>query len=165
MVVTAVNADGQASATSAATDVVSGGDAPVVKTKPSISGSAVVGEELTADNGTWTGGAVSFTFQWQRCDSVGNGCVDVTNATARSYGVRTRDAGHRMRVAVTAKNASSSSTATSDATARRPLDVRPTPTADAGDEQGADDQVPLAAPCRRPRRRPLPRLRRRLQVA
>ena len=34
VVVTAVNADGQSSATSAATDVVSGGDAPVAKAKP-----------------------------------------------------------------------------------------------------------------------------------
>jgi len=128
VVVTAVNADGQSSATSAATDVVSGGDAPVVKTKPAVTGSALVGEELTADAGTWTGGATSFTFQWQRCDSAGNGCADITNATARSYGVRTVDAGHRMRVEVTAKNASSSATAASDPTAVVRSSSTPTPT-------------------------------------
>jgi len=128
VVVTAVNADGQSSATSAATDVVSGGDAPVVKTKPSVSGSAIVGDELTADAGTWTGGATTFTFQWQRCDSAGTGCADVTNATARSYGVRTSDAGHRMRVEVTAKNASSTATATSDPTAVIRSSSTPTPT-------------------------------------
>src|SRR5262245_13693759 len=116
VVVTAVNSDGQSSATSAPTDVVSGGDAPVVKVKPTVSGSAIVGEELTATTGTWTGGASSFTFQWQRCDSAGGTCVDVTNATARSYGVRTADVGHRMRVAVTAKNASSTATTMSDPT-------------------------------------------------
>jgi len=128
VVVTAVNADGQSSATSAATDVVSGGDAPVVKTKPAISGSAMVGDELTADAGTWSGGATTFTFQWQRCDSAGMGCADVTNATARSYGVRTADVGHRMRVEVTAKNASSSATATSDPSAVVRSSSTPTPT-------------------------------------
>jgi hypothetical protein len=120
--------DGQSSATSAATDVVSGGDAPVVKTKPSVSGIATVGEELTADAGTWTGGATTFTFQWQRCDSAGAGCVDVTNATARSYGVRSADAGHKLRVEVTAKNASSTATATSDPTAVVRSASTPTPT-------------------------------------
>ena len=97
--------------------MISGGDAPKSTARPSISGSAIVGEELSATNGTWTGGATSFAFQWQRCDSLGGACVDVTNATARSYGVRSADAGHRMRVEVTAKNANSSSTTTSDTTA------------------------------------------------
>jgi hypothetical protein len=127
VVVTASNADGQASATSATTDVVSGGDAPVNKAKPTISGTMAVGEELTADNGTWAGGATSFAFQWQRCDSFGNGCADVTNATARSYGVRTADVGHRLRVEVTAKNASSSATAASDTTAVIRSSGTPTP--------------------------------------
>jgi hypothetical protein len=117
VVVTAVNADGQSSANSAATDVVSGGNAPVNTAKPTIEGSAIVGDELTASNGTWTGGATSFSFQWQRCDTNGGSCTDVTDATSRRYGVRTADVGHRIRVAVTAKNASSSSTATSEPTA------------------------------------------------
>src|SRR4051794_23254315 len=128
VVVTGVNADGQSSATSAATDVVSGGDAPVAKVKPTVTGTAKVGEELSADPGTWTGGATSFTFQWQRCDGVTGPCTDVANATARSYGVRTADVGHRLRVAVTAKNASSSSTANSDTTAVVGSNATPTPT-------------------------------------
>jgi hypothetical protein len=128
VVVTAVNSDGQSSATSATTDVVSGSDAPALKTRPSISGSAAVGNELTADTGTWTGGASSFTVQWQRCDSLGNSCVDVTNATAKSYGVRTADVGHRLRVQVTAKNASSTATASSDTTAVVGSATNPTPT-------------------------------------
>ena len=128
VVVTAANADGQSSATSTATDVVSGNDAPAVKTRPSISGTAVVGEELTADPGSWTGGASSFAIQWQRCDSAGNACTDVSNATAKSYGVRTADVGHRLRVTVTAKNASSSATASSDPTAAVRSSATPTPT-------------------------------------
>ena len=34
--------------------------------KPSVTGDAVVGEELTASNGTWTGGVDSYSYQWQR---------------------------------------------------------------------------------------------------
>jgi hypothetical protein len=117
VVVTAVNADGQTAANSAPTYVVSGGNAPVSTAKPAVSGSATVGEELTASNGTWTGGATSFAYQWQRCDSAGTGCADATDATSKTYGVRTADVGKRLRVQVTAKNASSSSTASSDPTA------------------------------------------------
>jgi hypothetical protein len=117
VVVTALNADGQSSATSARTDVISGGDAPVSTAKPTITGEPVVGEEFVASNGTWTGGATTFTYQWQRCDSAGGSCADVTDATSRRYGVRSADVDHRMRVAVTARNASSSATATSDVSA------------------------------------------------
>jgi hypothetical protein len=117
VVVTARNADGQSNASSAPTDVVSGGNAPVNTAKPTISGTPKVGEELTASPGTWTGGATSFAYQWQRCDVAGTGCTDVSDATGKTYGVRTADVGHRPRVQVTAKNASSSSTASSDPTA------------------------------------------------
>jgi hypothetical protein len=99
--VTAANADGQATASSATTDVVS----------------AVVGQELSASNGTWTGGATSFTYQWQRCTS-STSCTDVDGATARTYGVRSADVGDSLRVAVTAHNGSgSTATAYSDQTA------------------------------------------------
>jgi hypothetical protein len=115
--VTASNADGQATATSATTALVSSGSAPVNTAKPTISGSPVVGQELSASNGTWTGGVTSFTYQWQRCTS-STTCADVNGATARTYGVRSADVGNSLRVAVTAHNASgSTATAYSDQTA------------------------------------------------
>jgi hypothetical protein len=115
--VTASNADGQATASSAPTDVISSGSAPVSTAKPTISGSPVVGQELSASNGTWTGGPTSFTFQWQRCTS-STTCTDVDGATARTYGVRSADVGNTLRVGVTAHNGSgSTSTAYSDPTA------------------------------------------------
>jgi hypothetical protein len=115
--VTAKNADGQSTASSAPTDVVSSRSAPVNTAKPTISGTPRVGEELTASNGTWTGGATSFTYQWQRCTS-STTCANVDGATARTYGVRSADVGNTLRVTVTAHNASgSTATATSDQTA------------------------------------------------
>ena len=115
--VTAKNADGQSTASSAPTDVVSSRSAPVNTAKPTISGTPRVGEELTASNGTWTGGATSFTYQWQRCTS-STTCANVDGATARTYGVRSADVGNTLRVAVTAHNSSgSTATASSDQTA------------------------------------------------
>ena len=115
--VTAKNADGQSTANSAPTAVVSSRSAPTNTAKPTISGTAKVGEELTASNGTWSGGATSFTYQWQRCTS-STSCANVDGATARTYGVRTADAGDTLRVTVTAHNESgSTASASSDQTA------------------------------------------------
>jgi hypothetical protein len=116
VVVTAGNVDGKAAATSKATDVVSSSTEPRNRTRPTISGTPRVGEELTADPGGWTGGVRSFAYQWQRCDTAGAGCVDVANATGKAYGVRVADVGHTMRVTVTATNLAGSETATSDRT-------------------------------------------------
>ena len=126
--VTASNADGRAAAVSAPTDVVSASGGPKLSTRPTISGTPQPGEELTASNGTWTGAATSFTYQWQRCDTTGAGCVDVPGATGRTYGVRAADVGHTLRVAVTAKNSTGSTTATSDVSATVRTTATPSPT-------------------------------------
>jgi hypothetical protein len=115
--VTASNADGQSSANSNTSQVVSSSKAPANTAPPAISGTAKVGEELSASTGSWTGGVQSYSYQWQRCDSGGASCAAVTDATSRTYGVRTVDVGHTLRVQVTAKNASDSTTATSAPTA------------------------------------------------
>jgi hypothetical protein len=113
VIVTASNADGQSSATSAATQVVSSANGPRNTAPPTISGTPKVGEELNATQGTWTGGVRSYAFQWERCSTAGTACVDVTGATGRTYGVRAADVGHTLRVAVTATNAADSATAVS----------------------------------------------------
>jgi len=116
VVVTASNGDGQASAISQTTGVISAKVAPTNTGRPTITGKAVVGEELTASRGTWTGGARSYAYQWRRCDVTGEGCGDVVGATGSSYGVREADFGHTMRVVVTATNLAGSTAATSDNT-------------------------------------------------
>ena len=117
VVVTATNSSGSSSANSTTTAVVSSSSAPVNTSKPTIGGSASVGQELSASNGAWTGGATSFTYQWQRCAASAI-CGDVDGATARTYGVRVGDVGSSLRVGVTAHNLSgSTATAYSDQTA------------------------------------------------
>src|SRR5919106_2285383 len=114
--VTAENADGATNARSAPTEVVTSG-APLTNTaRPTVSGEARVGQELTATEGTWTGNPTSFSFQWQRCDIDSLICADVTGATGRTYGVRAADVGFRLRVEVTARRNDRSGTATSAAT-------------------------------------------------
>ncbi len=115
--VTATNADGSASATSPPTTLVSSTSAPVSSSSPTISGTAKVGEELSAQTGNWTGGVRSYAYQWQRCDANGSSCTAVDGATGRAYGVGSADAGNTLRVVVTATNVSGSTNATSAPTA------------------------------------------------
>ena len=85
--------------------------------QPTVSGQAQVGEELTANNGTWTGNPTTYTYQWQRCNGDGSSCAPIDGATGKTYGVRTADATRTLRVVVTARNADGASSATSDRTA------------------------------------------------
>jgi hypothetical protein len=116
VLVTASNADGSATATSDPTARIASSSGPKNTARPSVSGALRVGEELTADAGTWTGAPDRFAFQWQRCASDGTACADVAGATGNSYGVRSADVRKRLRVVVTATNTAGSSTATSDLT-------------------------------------------------
>ena len=92
--------------------------APTNSAAPTISGTAQVGQTLTAANGTWNSSTTpTFTYQWQRCDTAGNGCAAIGGATAQTYAVQAADVNHTLRVVVTAKNASGSGSATSAQTA------------------------------------------------
>ena len=114
--VTATNADGSASAQSDQTAVVAtatSSAAPKNTSAPTISGTPQVGQQLTANDGTWTGNPTSFAYQWQRCDADIVSCADVVGAASKSYGLGVADLGYRMRVRVTAKNAKGATAANS----------------------------------------------------
>jgi hypothetical protein len=118
--VTASNADGSASAQSdqtAAVEPATSAAAPKNTSAPTISGTPKVGQELTADKGTWSGNPTSYAYQWQRCDADIASCSDVVGATGSTYGVRLADLGYRLRVTVTARNAKGNATANSTITA------------------------------------------------
>jgi hypothetical protein len=115
--VTASNADGKDTATSQPTDVVDSKDGPTNTVRPAVSGTAQVGEELSVSNGSWSPTPTSFSRLWQRCDASAENCVNIAGATGRTYGVRTVDAGHRLRALVTARTSAGVSTIASSASA------------------------------------------------
>jgi hypothetical protein len=90
---------------------------PTPKTLPTITGAAEVGITLVATRGTWNGKPTSFHFAWARCNTTGAACLAIGGATAKIYTPTVGDIGHTLRVSVTAKNTSGSTTATSAATA------------------------------------------------
>jgi len=91
--------------------------APVNTAPPTISGTTTVGQTLTASNGTWSNSPTSFAYQWLRCNGGGNNCGAVANGTQQTYTLVGADAGHTLRVKVTATNADGSASAQSAQTA------------------------------------------------
>jgi len=90
------------------------GTAPSNTAPPTVSGTARVGETLTASQGTWNGTTpITYAYQWQRCDKNGASCNAITGATSASYALTSSDQDNTLRVRVTASNSAGSSSATS----------------------------------------------------
>jgi hypothetical protein len=118
--VTASNPVGQSAAALSSPTPVVGAAAPTNTNAPGITGSAVVGGVLTGSRGTWKG-ATGYAYQWERCDSSGNGCAAITpGATALTYTVRKADGGHELVFQVTATNAAGGTPAVSGPTSLIP---------------------------------------------
>jgi len=126
--VTAINGDGQATATSNATAVVAAQAGPPNTSPPTISGTPTVGSTLTANPGTWTGTSITFAYQWQRCDASGANCNHIRNAASTTYVIANEDIGHTIRVSVTATDATGPNTVTSAQTAVVTTAPAPAPT-------------------------------------
>ena len=101
--VVAINSGGtSAVATSAPTaaviDII-----PTNSAVPTISGTAQVGQTLTATTGTWTHNPTLFTYQWNRAGTA------IGGATAATYVPVTGDIGNTLTVSVVATNSGGSS--------------------------------------------------------
>lgn len=69
----------------------------VATSAPTISGTARVGQTLTAILGTWNASDVTSTYQWRRAGQ------DITGATSRTYTATSADAGATLTVQVTGR--------------------------------------------------------------
>ncbi len=116
VVVTASNPGGSSAASSAATNAVL--PAPPANTAPpSVSGTAQEGQTLSASTGTWSESPTSLAYQWEDCNALGEGCLNIAGATASTYKLTASDVAATVRVVVTAANGGGSTAASSAATA------------------------------------------------
>lgn len=84
---------------------LSGVSGPTLKALPSVVGTARAGAQITGLNGTWAGARLSYTYSWDRCDALGNGCTRVAAATRPTYRLTNADVGKTLGFVVTARNA------------------------------------------------------------
>ena len=119
--ITAKNSFGETTAQSESTPLVIG-NPPVNTVRPRISEfatSPTVGQQLTVDNGSWTGlFPLTYRYEWRRCDPPGTlpSCVPIPGATTATYTTTDADLGLTLRVYVTATNPGGSTTAFTDHT-------------------------------------------------
>jgi Bacterial Ig domain/Cellulase (glycosyl hydrolase family 5) len=125
--VLAVRAEGPGGSSNASINVTaangsSGGSTgspslPVNTAVPTVSGTASVGQTLSATTGTWTGTApISYTRSWERC--VNGTCTAISGATGATYTLVSGDNGATLRHVVTATNSLGSAVARSAETAK-----------------------------------------------
>ena len=89
--------------------------APANTSRPTVSApSATVGSTITGSVGSWGGTQpISYSFNWNRCDSTGNHCQTIANASAQTYTLTLADAGSTIAFVVTGSNSAGSSVAVS----------------------------------------------------
>ena len=92
--------------------------APSNTAPPTITGTTTAGKVLAADPGSWSGWTpVSYSYQWQDCNSSGGSCTNISGATASTYTLASSDVGDTIVVSVAASNSlGSSASASSSAT-------------------------------------------------
>jgi uncharacterized protein YukE len=80
---------------------------------PSISGLLQDGQLLGAVTGSWSGSApISYSYQWQECNTAGKACTDISGATGSTLKLLTGLIGSTVDVIVTATNVAGSTSVT-----------------------------------------------------
>jgi hypothetical protein len=104
---------------------------------PQILGTPLVGNTLTASNGSWSGAdSIHFSYRWLRCAADGGAadgsdCQSLGHATKTFYRVRLADKGSSLRLRVTASATEGTTPSISDATAavaapgKQPVSITP----------------------------------------
>ena len=88
---------------------------PALLLRPTIDGTFMVGEKLTASTGRWQGKVIGYSYTWNRCNAHGVQCVS-WKTKRRSYLLGNADRGKRITFTVTATDATGSRRASSTAT-------------------------------------------------
>jgi hypothetical protein len=105
--------------------------APVNVSPPTISGTPVEEETLTASPGSWTGNPpITYAYQWERCNGT---CAPIGGATSQTYEITADDVGHALRVVVMATSGDpppNTETANSESTAVVSAVTKPVNTAE-----------------------------------
>jgi hypothetical protein len=104
-------------------------NAPVNTALPTLSGAAQEGQTLSTSNGGWSNAPTAYAYAWSQCDANGGSCTTISGATAATYKAAATDAGHTIRVTVTATNAGGDAQATSAPSAVVSSATAPTNTA------------------------------------
>jgi len=117
--VDAKNADGNTTATSTPTAVVTAAKAgsPVNTSPPTIKGTPQEGQKLTGQRGGWSGNSIHYEYFWTRCDKTGGSCANISGARGETYTLVAADVGNTLRLKVEGSNAGGTTTATSAPTA------------------------------------------------
>jgi hypothetical protein len=104
--------------TSNATAQITGtGVGPTNTGLPTITGTAAVGQTLSASQGSWASKyLVDFSNDWLRCDGAGGNCA-AFGANGQTYVVADADKGSTLRARVTATNPAGTTQVSSDPTA------------------------------------------------
>lgn len=91
-----------------------GGPGPVNTVRPSAGGILAVNQIVSSTDGVWSGqGTLTFTRQWQRCDTTGRLCQDIPRATGTRIRLTVDEQNTMIKVVVTATDAEGSNTAES----------------------------------------------------
>ncbi len=116
-----------ADSTQTATVTAAAGTPPANTGLPTITGTAQVGQTLTGTTGSWTGTApISYSQQWQRCNTSGTACNPISGATNLTYTPATADIGSTLRLRVNATNPAGGPTS-ADSTQTATVTAAPTP--------------------------------------
>jgi hypothetical protein len=112
VVVTATNTAGSTSVTTPVTGLITG-LLPSNLGLPSISGLLQEGQLLNVATGSWSGTTpISYSYQWQLCNPLGQECTDISGETGSSLRLSLGDIGSTLDVVVKATNVAGSTSVT-----------------------------------------------------
>jgi streptogramin lyase len=84
-------------------------EAPWNALAPELTGAPAVGVRMSVSNGMWSSSTISYSYQWEDCNSAGAECSPILGASNQNYTPTATDAGHTLIATVTATNGNGSS--------------------------------------------------------